>query len=71
MLIERSYDFGKTWKVYRYFAQSCRKSFPGIRRGPVRSLTDVICSQRYSAETPSTNGEVCFTQAWGGVGSDG
>ncbi|XP_071081967.1 laminin subunit beta-1-like [Haliotis cracherodii] len=60
MFIERSYDFGKTWKVYRYFAQSCRKSFPGIPRGPVRSMTDVICQTKYSAETPSTQGEVIF-----------
>ncbi|KAK6176840.1 hypothetical protein SNE40_015066 [Patella caerulea] len=60
LLIERSYDFGKTWKVYRYFAQDCARSFPEIPRGPVRSLTDVICVQRYSAETPSTEGEVIF-----------
>lgn len=61
MLIERSFDFGKTWNVYRYFAQNCARSFPGIPRGPVRSLTDVICEERYSEETPSTGGEVYFT----------
>lgn len=60
MLIERSFDFGKTWNVYRYFAANCAKSFPGIPTGPVRSLTDVICEEKYSEETPSSGGEVIF-----------
>lgn len=58
MLIERSYDFGRTWKVYRYFAQNCDKSFPHITKRIVHNLTDVICDEHYSAETPSTLGEV-------------
>ena len=29
MYIERSFDWGKTWKIYRYFA--CAKDFPGER----------------------------------------
>lgn len=60
MLIERSFDFGKTWAVYRYFAESCARSFPGIPMGPVSSLSDVICEDKYSSETPSTRGEVIF-----------
>ena len=32
MFIEKSYDWGKTWKVTRYFAADCDKSFPGIRK---------------------------------------
>ncbi|XP_055883837.1 laminin subunit beta-1-like [Biomphalaria glabrata] len=60
MLIERSYDFGRTWKVYRYFAQNCDKSFPHITKRIVHNLTDVICDEHYSAETPSTLGEVIF-----------
>ncbi|XP_005110416.2 laminin subunit beta-1 [Aplysia californica] len=60
MLIERSFDFGRTWKVYRYFAQNCDKSFPGVAKRVVNSLSDVICEERYSAETPSTDGEVIF-----------
>lgn len=58
MLIERSFDFGKTWKVYRYFAQNCDVSFPHVSKRVVNSLTDVICEEKYSAETPSTAGEV-------------
>jgi len=60
MLIERSFDFGETWNVYRYFAQNCAKSFPHVTKRRVSSLSDVICEERYSAETPSTGGEVIF-----------
>ena len=30
MYIEKSYDWGKTWKITRYFAAECDKSFPGV-----------------------------------------
>ncbi|GFO06368.1 laminin subunit beta-2, partial [Plakobranchus ocellatus] len=60
MFIERSFDFGKTWKVYRYFAESCQKSFPQITKRVLNDLSDVICDESYSAETPSTLGEVIF-----------
>ena len=58
MLIEKSSDFGKTWNVYRYFAQDCDRSFPGISKGPIQHLSDVICTDQYSDVAPSTGGEV-------------
>ncbi|XP_043253196.1 laminin subunit beta-1 [Colletes gigas] len=60
MLIERSYDFGKTWKVYRYFAHNCDQYFPGVSINPPQRLTEVICETRYSAVAPSSEGDVIF-----------
>ncbi|XP_030748533.1 laminin subunit beta-1 isoform X2 [Sitophilus oryzae] len=60
MLIERSYDFKQTWQVYRYFAHNCTESFPNIRTGSPRNLTDIVCESRYSGLSPATEGEVIY-----------
>ncbi|XP_077296582.1 laminin subunit beta-1 [Arctopsyche grandis] len=60
MLVERSFDFGKTWRVYRYFAYNCDESFPGVPRRNPNSLTDVVCESRYSSVAPSFDGEIIF-----------
>ncbi|KAM9497011.1 laminin subunit beta-4 [Clarias gariepinus] len=58
MLVERSKDFGRTWKVFRYFSVDCAADFPRISSGPAEAIDDLICDSRYSGAEPSTDGEV-------------
>uniref|UniRef100_A0A8C8SN51 Laminin subunit beta 4 n=1 Tax=Pelusios castaneus TaxID=367368 RepID=A0A8C8SN51_9SAUR len=58
MLVERSTDYGHTWKIFRYFAQDCAESFPNIPSRPAKGVRDIICDSRYSDIEPSTEGEV-------------
>ncbi|XP_017266844.1 laminin subunit beta-1 [Kryptolebias marmoratus] len=60
MIIERSADFGRTWRPYRYFASNCTRTFPGIPANGLHQINDIICEERYSDIEPSTNGEVIF-----------
>lgn len=43
MLIERSSDFGKTWRVYQYLATDCASTFPQVHRGQPKNWQDVRC----------------------------
>uniref|UniRef100_A0A8C8ZZ34 Laminin subunit beta-3 n=1 Tax=Prolemur simus TaxID=1328070 RepID=A0A8C8ZZ34_PROSS len=43
MLIERSSDFGKTWRVYQYLAADCTSAFPRVRQGQPQNWQDVRC----------------------------
>lgn len=58
MLVERSKDFGRSWKVFRYYAEDCLLHFPSVSNQPANSIDDVVCDSRYSGSDPSTNGEV-------------
>uniref|UniRef100_F6YTR2 Laminin subunit beta 4 n=1 Tax=Monodelphis domestica TaxID=13616 RepID=F6YTR2_MONDO len=58
MLVERSMDYGQTWKVFRYFAKDCAASFPNIPSGQAQGVDDLICDSKYSDFEPSTEGEV-------------
>ena len=46
MYIEKSDDWGQTWKIHRYFAADCEKSFPGVTAGMPRSLNETVCQAR-------------------------
>ncbi|XP_058131119.1 laminin subunit beta-3 isoform X2 [Dasypus novemcinctus] len=43
MLIERSSDFGKTWRVYQYLAADCTSAFPQVPQGQPQSWQDIRC----------------------------
>ncbi|KAJ3586836.1 hypothetical protein NHX12_013228 [Muraenolepis orangiensis] len=60
MLIERSADFGRTWRPYRYFAYNCTKTFPQSPANGLLRINHVICEERYSDIEPSTEGEVIY-----------
>uniref|UniRef100_A0A8C8SKQ9 Laminin subunit beta-3 n=1 Tax=Pelusios castaneus TaxID=367368 RepID=A0A8C8SKQ9_9SAUR len=61
MLIERSSDFGKTWRIYQYLASDCAISFPGIPQGSPQSWQDVRCQElRTHQGHPQHGGKVKF-----------
>lgn len=60
MIIEKSADFGRTWKTYGYLAYDCAKLFPDIPTEFPRNLGELYCESKYSGVTPSTKGEVVF-----------
>lgn len=60
LIIERSADFGRTWRPYRYFAKNCTRTFPGIPANGLHQINDIICEERYSHIEPSKDGEVIF-----------
>ena len=41
MYIEKSFDWGKTWKIYRYFAHDCAKDFPGVHIGKTYIISSI------------------------------
>ncbi|XP_035875329.1 netrin-4 isoform X2 [Phyllostomus discolor] len=57
MVLDRSQDFGKTWKPYKYFATNCSATF-GLEDDVVKK--GALCTSRYSSPFPCTGGEVIF-----------
>ncbi|XP_058164545.1 netrin-4 isoform X2 [Dasypus novemcinctus] len=57
MVLDRSQDFGKTWKPYKYFATNCSATF-GLEDDVVKK--GAMCTSRYSNPFPCTGGEVIF-----------
>ncbi|XP_044307343.1 netrin-4-like [Varanus komodoensis] len=57
MVLERSQDYGQTWRPYKYFAVNCTATF-GL---PDDTLEEgSLCTSRYSNAVPCTRGEVIF-----------
>ncbi|KAH0618918.1 hypothetical protein JD844_018460 [Phrynosoma platyrhinos] len=56
MVIERSTDFGTTWKVYQYLSTDCATSFPWITRGLPQTWQDVRCQDIQTQHRPPQNG---------------
>uniref|UniRef100_A0A8D2KYR6 Laminin subunit beta 3 n=1 Tax=Varanus komodoensis TaxID=61221 RepID=A0A8D2KYR6_VARKO len=56
MVIERSTDFGKTWKIYQYLSTDCATSFPRISRGLPQTWQDVRCQDIQTQHRPPQNG---------------
>uniref|UniRef100_A0A8C8SXG5 Netrin-4 n=1 Tax=Pelusios castaneus TaxID=367368 RepID=A0A8C8SXG5_9SAUR len=57
MVLERSQDFGKTWKPYKYFSTNCSTTF-GLEDDVTKK--GAICTSRYSNPFPCTGGEVIY-----------
>lgn len=55
MVLERSHDFGKTWRPYKYFSVNCTATF-GLPDDTTEEAS--MCTSRYSDGVPCTRGEV-------------
>ncbi|RXM97946.1 Netrin-4 [Acipenser ruthenus] len=57
MLLERSQDFGKTWRPCKYYATNCYETF-GL--GDDTEQDGALCTTKYSGAFPCTRGEVIY-----------
>lgn len=58
MTLERSQDFGRTWKMLQYYASNCSSAF-GLEEGKAVTGRDgAICTSKYSGAYPCNRGEV-------------
>lgn len=60
MFLEKSKDFGKTWRVLQYFAFDCQKSYnmPGTAPVVANKPFNVTCTEDYSGQYPPKYGKV-------------
>ncbi|CAB1427753.1 unnamed protein product, partial [Pleuronectes platessa] len=56
MLLERSQDHGRTWKILRYYARDCEEVF-GLAEASPAGESGATCTSKYSAAFPCTRGE--------------
>ncbi|KAF7648874.1 hypothetical protein LDENG_00150140 [Lucifuga dentata] len=60
MTLERSQDFGRTWKMLQYYASNCSATF-GMEEGKaVVDQDGASCTSKYSGAYPCTRGEVIY-----------
>lgn len=57
MMLERSQDYGKSWRTLRYFAKDCEEAF-GLTEGQPEVGNGATCTTKYSGAFPCTRGEV-------------
>ncbi|KAG8132023.1 hypothetical protein E2320_009904, partial [Naja naja] len=61
MVIERSTDFGTTWKIYQYLSTDCSTIFPRIPKGLPQKWQDVHCQDIQSQpRQPQNGGKIKF-----------
>ncbi|XP_022780822.1 laminin subunit alpha-3-like isoform X1 [Stylophora pistillata] len=60
MFLEKSEDFGKTWKVLQYFAFKCSMYYkmPGMEPVPKNNPFEATCTEDYSGQFPPRYGKV-------------
>ncbi|XP_046890659.1 netrin-4-like [Hypomesus transpacificus] len=59
MVLERSQDFGQSWKILRYFARDCVGTF-GLAEDTFAEENGPSCTSKYSGAFPCTQGEVIY-----------
>ena len=58
MTLERSQDFGRTWRMLQYYARNCSAAF-GLEEGKAGAGRDgATCTSKYSGAYPCNRGEV-------------
>uniref|UniRef100_H3D558 Netrin 4 n=1 Tax=Tetraodon nigroviridis TaxID=99883 RepID=H3D558_TETNG len=60
MTLERSTDFGRTWKMLQYYAKNCRAAFGFLEGGKGVGRDGATCTSKYSGAYPCNRGEVIY-----------